>query len=140
YVKQPHASHYIPCAQLSLILILTVPIAMKTVNPIKFVADGAHPLLGQMGLPRKIKQPGYVQIWLITVIVKSMYSCKSVHRSAASEHIFPRFHKDTVQAPVKHIFPDPRNQLLRLVRHVERILNRISLLEPCPRRHRVKWL
>ena len=46
-VEQSQGSHHIPSTQLTLVLVLSVAVAMDTIRPVELIKDGTNPVLRQ---------------------------------------------------------------------------------------------
>src|SRR5690348_12192043 len=105
---------------------------MNGFSSIKFIANGAGPFLRKPGFAGKIKQPANVKAWLVSVVVNSFYSGKSIYFFSSAKAAFLRCFKYFIQAVIKFFLSDFINEACRILGNIKSILNRVSFLEASP--------
>ena len=69
FIDQADGRDHVPGAQLALVFVLTIPVAMDTIGAIKLVEDATYPLLRERRATRMVEQPRDVQARLVTLVV-----------------------------------------------------------------------
>lgn len=85
YIEQTNGGHHVPGAELALVFILAVAIAVDAFGAVELVADGPDPFLCERGFAGEIKKPGYMQVGLVAVVVDTADTRKRIDGSAAAE-------------------------------------------------------
>ena len=136
--KESERGHHVPSAQLSLVLVLSVAVAMNAVGAVELVADGTHPLLREVGTAAVVEEPRDVEARLIALIVVGAQAGEGVNLLAAGEDLRLRGREDVVQALVELVGADLLDKLLGHVGHIEGVLHGVAFLEAAPDLHGVE--